>query len=349
MNILNLGSSFLAGALRARGHQVLTVGLTGDCDVRIVRPITIPRLEEHLAGHGFTPDCALWVDNGNLPFLMAVEELPYPSVFYAIDTFCNPWHVPFAYAFDGVLEAQKEYAALFPQPPALPEAAAWLPLFAPDDLADLAESGTPEEREIPVAFVGTLRPRNIPQRIVFLQEFKRLNPLFMMEGAYRPVFAKARIVLNQSAAGEVNFRCFEAMACGAALLTEHSEQGLADLFTPGVHILPPYRQGDAAHAASIAREWLARPEELAAVAATGRELVLRRHLASHRAAYISDILERYARERTHESRLRDLPRRRMLLATAYGILADELSAPEMADLSRLFRRRFAHLSGELPL
>jgi spore maturation protein CgeB len=195
-----------------------------------------------------------------------------------------------------------------------------------------------------VAFVGTLRPRNIPQRIVFLEQFRALHPLFMKEGAYQPVFARASIVLNQTAAGEVNFRCFESMACGAALLTEESLHGLTDLFTPGVHILPPYRRGDAAGAAAIARDWLARPDDLLRVAQAGRDLVRARHTDKERAAYLADLLEQAVAASAHVQRLRDLGRRRKLLSTAYAILCAELTEPSLREHRALYQRMFESLS-----
>jgi hypothetical protein len=45
-------------------------------------------------------------------------------------------------------------------------------------------------------------------------------------------------VLNQTAFSEINVRCFEAMACGAALLTERGCRGMQDLFVEGETILP---------------------------------------------------------------------------------------------------------------
>ncbi|WP_368076627.1 glycosyltransferase [uncultured Desulfovibrio sp.] len=46
------------------------------------------------------------------------------------------------------------------------------------------------------------------------------------------------MTLNQKAFSEVNFRCFEAMACGAALLMEQCGNGLDELFTPDEDISP---------------------------------------------------------------------------------------------------------------
>ena len=337
MNILHFGGNFLVSALRMQGHHVVSVGLSQHCDIPLRHPLAWARLEAVLSAQGFTPDCALWVDDGNLPAVLGLEALPCPSLFYSIDTFCNPWHIPFAQSFDQVAAAQKGHVEMFPS---LADAPVWLPLFAPDDLP----VGPADERDIPVAFVGTLRPQNIPKRYPFLEAFRRLHPLFFMQGAYAPIFLRSRIVLNQTAAMEVNFRCFESMACGAALLTESSRQhGLEELFTPGEHMLQPYTPNDAAQAAAIAARWLAEPEALHAVAEAGYARVRERHLASHRAAFIIELLRSLIANCAQTVRLEHLEHRRTLLSTAYAILMSELQSESMKEHQRLYRTLFAEL------
>lgn len=321
MKILNLGSPILVQDLRELGHQVFSVGLAG-CSVNIQYPFTPGGLSKTLAAASFTPDCVLWIDNGCLPLTVGLEAMRCPSLFYSVDTFCNPWHIPFANAFDLVLVAQKGYVTLFPSTVS-PE---WLPLFCqklPDDLS-CENCLSQQERDIPVSFVGTLHPRNIPDRIIFLEEFKRRHPLVMLQGEYFPVFCRSSIVLNQTAVSEVNYRCFESMACGAALLTEESEDGLLDLFTPGVNILPPYQRGNAEQAAGIAKAWLSNPEKLRDISRAGFELVHKLHTARQRAEQIAKLLEDAVLGAIHRQRLAELAKRRILLSTAYAILAVEL-------------------------
>lgn len=336
MHILNYGGDSLVDALRARGHHVVSVGVQESNDIPLRHPVLWRRLKTVLETLGFRPDCALWMDDGNLPALLGVEQMPFPSLFYSIDTFCNPWHVPFANGFDLALAAQQGHVPLFP---ALTDEPAWMPLFAPDGL----QANPQSERDIPTAFVGTLKPRNIPQRYAFLQAFRRLHPLFFTQGAYAPVFSRARIVLNQTAAEEVNFRCFESMACGAALLTETSAHGLTTLFTPGEHILPPYTPNDASMAASIAAEWLSRPETLAELALAGCKQVRAQHLASHRAARVETLLAGLVIARAHSRRMENLESRRILLSTAYAILMDELQSDALRDHQGLYRTAFSEL------
>lgn len=324
LRLLLLGGLFLRDSFRDLGHTVVTAGPDQRADVPIFHPVLLSRLLERLAGQGFTPDAALFTDNGNLPQFIGLEDLDCPSLFYSIDTFCNPWHLPYAHAFDGVYAAQKGHAELFA---AQGHEARWLPLFCPRALDDAEAPWA--ERDIPAAFVGTLRPRNIPSRLPFLKRFRALHPLFIKEGAYLPVFARSRIVLNQTACSELNFRCFEAAGCGAALLMEQCAE-LEELFTPGVNILPPYPRNDAAAAAAIARAWLADPEKLRRTAKAGRDLIAARHTAAHRARSIGRRLAVLARNGAHRRRLAERTTRRRLLATAFAVIGAELDQAQFA-------------------
>lgn len=326
LTILNCGGHFLTAALRSLGHRVFSVGLGSGHDLSVEHPLAARALLTRLADAGATPDVALYTDNGNLPFLVDAETLPFPSVFYSVDTFCNPWHLPFGAGFDLVLAAQKDHVPLFRREG---YDCRWFPLFFVRPPLPPADRDAFARRDVPVAFVGTLRPRNIPDRLPFLERFRHVHPLVYREGDYAPLFLRARIVLNQTAASEVNFRCFEAMAHGAALLMESCGHGLTDLFAPGENVLPTYPRGDARAAAAIAADWLARPEALASVALAGQRLVLEHHLAVHRATELVGLLEGLLAARSHVRRLAELPRRRRLVATAYAIIAAELNAPEM--------------------
>ena len=90
-------------------------------------------------------------------------------------------------------------------------------------------------------------------------------------------------MLNQCEHGDLNFRVFEAMGMGGALVTPRVGHGLEELFTDGVE-LALYAAGDADDACGRIRALLADPDrrkdmEKAALAAIDRE-----HRAGHRAA-----------------------------------------------------------------
>ena len=334
MRIVLLGSAILAPALRALGHSVLTLGCMGDgFDIPLRHPLSVEAFRGLLAGRNFEPDLLVMADEGNVPPVVGLESLPWPQIFFSIDTFCNPWHLPFAHAFEFTLVAQRDFLSMFT---AEGHPAQWFPLFC----CFTAPAQSPEEwlasRDIPVAFVGTLNPKNIPGRQPFLRAFAALHPLVCLQGNFIPVFQRARIVLNQSAAGEVNYRCLESMGCGAALLHDSRHHGFAELFAEGAQVLPVYDRLVPQAAASAARGALARPRELAELALAGRELVAARHTADARARELCELAEKLLASRAHEARLADLPRRHRLVSSAYGILAAELP-DSMAPLRDFYR------------
>lgn len=323
-----MGASYFAHAFREKGIQTLSVGHRQTNDIAVTAPLTVNRLGE-LCGE-FQPDLFCYLDDGNLPLLVDPENLACPSIFYSIDSYCNPWHIPYAASFDLALVAQKDFVPLFRD--GSPDAS-WLPLFcSAQDRKQIPETDF-RGRDIPVAFVGNTGHKNNPDRLPFLQGFKRIHPLFLYRGDYRPVFARSQIILNQTAFAEINFRCFEAMACGGALLMERCDNGLEELFQPGVNILPPYPRGDYRKAAEIASEWLARPKELAEIARAGRELALTRHSDLARV----ESLEKLAAPFLAGKRGAEKNSKRASARTAFGMIAAELTRPDLA-----VHRKFYH-------
>lgn len=340
MNVLLLESTRFAAVFREMGWQVMYLGphpvpkalagvgmggqRTSMCYHRELMTI--------LQARAFEPDLVLWCDHGYLPTVLGFEALPCPVIGVTIDDYCHPWHVPFSAAFDMVLVAQKDYVGLFEQEQ-LPRQARWSPLFC--DASKDSDPGL--ERDIPVSFVGTLQPNNIPERLSFLQAFQENAPLVMEQGDYRPIFQRSQIVLNQSAIGELNFRVFEAAACGAPVLTEATPNGLEDILTPGVSMLPPYPKGNAAAAAALARFWLKKPEALRRIAETAKEIVLQEHTLQVRARGIAKAAGEMAQSGFPAWRQAQARRVRSGLATACTFIAAELEQPEFAKMRQTYQ------------
>lgn len=333
LHILCIGGPYLASALKRLGHHVLTAHPASTADIPTPHPYSVRRLLNRLAALGFAPDALFCCDDGNMPQLLDPENAPWPSVRYSIDTYCNPWHIPYSNGFDATLVAQKDYVEVFSQE-ALP--ARWFPLFYPQALEPVGDFAS---RDIPVAFVGTLGHRNNPDRAPFLRAFRARHPLVAISGDYKPVFARSRIVLNQTAASEVNFRCFEAMACGAALLMETCGNGLTDLFVPDEEILPTYPRNDAHTAAAIAARALARPETLAEIAQAGSRAVAQRHTDTARAISLTQMLAEMCAAQAHRERLeQSLEKRTALVRAAYGMLSSELSDLQLREHRKFFEK-----------
>ena len=337
LRILNIGGSYLAPALKRLGHHIITAYPAADADIPSPHPYSVRRLLSRLDALGFAPDALFYCDDGNMPQLLDPENAPWPSVRYSIDTYCNPWHIPYSNGFDATLVAQKDYVEVFSHE-GIP--ARWFPLFYPQILEPVGDFTL---RDIPVAFVGTLGHKNNPDRAPFLKAFRARQPLVAISGDYKPIFTRSRIVLNQTAASEVNFRCFEAIACGAALLMETCGNGLNELFVPGEEILPTYQRNDAQAAAAIAATALATPERLAEVAQAGCRAVARHHTDTARAVSLTQMLAEMCATQAHRERLeQSLEKRTALVRGAYGMLSSELFDPQLEGHRDFFEKMCLH-------
>lgn len=324
MRIIIIGSSWFTAPLRRLGHEVVCVSQNSHGDVQVQHPFTYAWLIENLKSNNFEPQALIVADDGNLPLLMDPENCLTPAVFQSIDTYCNPWHVPYAAGFDHVLVGQKDFVSLFIPNHACD--ATWMPLFASYELGQWNH----KDRDIPVAFVGTLGHKNNPLREPFLRDFQKNCPLILRQGDFRPIFARSLIVLNQTAFSEINFRCFEAMACGAALLMETCNNGLNELFSPGENILPTYIKNDANSAAEIASKAIENPKLTREIAEAGRELVLSKHTSDVRAKDLDILLSNLVKSKAQEARLADRERRRFIIRSGYIGIAVELDSPALA-------------------
>lgn len=337
MRILNISGTHFVSAFRALGHEVLSMGASGTCDVPLKQPQDFSDLWKILKSRAFYPDLVFWNDTCRPPEVFGLERLPGVTIGYSIDQYCNPWHIPYSWAFDLLLVAQKDYLKFF-NLPGLPRKAMWFPLCCnPQKDKDLGL-----DRDIPVSFVGTLNPPLNPARALLLDSFKKNHPLYTHQGAYVEIFSRSRVVLNQSAAGELNFRLFQAASCGAAVLTEDTGNGLRDIFTPGKDILPFYERGNAYHAVQIAGEALLEPEKIMAIARAGREKVHREHSTEVRAKKIINLAERLmARKvstwRKNHQKLIDKELRKSFII---------LAADEQLPLSRELRNFYFNLGVE---
>jgi len=280
VRILNLDGLYFTETFRKLGHDVLTLGPFAACDIQLEKTLPLSELIALLQSRKFNPDLVVWGDICRPPSVLGIESLPAVTIGYSIDQYCNPWHTPYAAAFDLMLVAQKDYLPGFIEANPGYELE-WQPLFCHSH----KDKDFRKERDIPVSFVGTVTGSINKKRKQFLDEFKQTQPVFVTQGNYVPIYNRSQIVVNQSAVGELNFRIFEAMACGAAVVTEDTTNGLHDLFTDGEDILL-YPRGNPKAAAAVARKALTDPEKLMELAARGRRKVVNNHSSLIRAKYI---------------------------------------------------------------
>jgi len=189
-------------------------------------------------------------------------------------------HSYLARCFDYIYIAQADYLSYFHDHRNYLE---WLPLWAPRRVE------ASQEKRFGATFVGNLNARLNPERVSFFNRLQELIPIHIAHGAYWEIFPHAEIVVNQTVRGDLNFRVFEAMMCGALLLTEHSSNGLLDIFSDGQHLVT-YTKNDIHDAAEKIHRLLDNKPRMREIAQAGRQEVLARHTAMHRAQTVEKCL-----------------------------------------------------------
>lgn len=329
MRILNLEGEYFVSALKKAGHKVLTIGYSENCDLKLENLLGPRDLIDFLNSKGFVPDVVLWNDLCRPPGVVGFEKLPCLSIGFSIDQYCNPWQVPFSVCFDLFLVAQKDYLPIFKRSDS-PREVLWFPLFFDPRVA--FDEGL--SRDIPVSFVGTLDGVYNQGRREFLLACRKKLPLIIKQGAYQPIYARSKIVLNQSAAGELNFRIFEAAACGAAVLTENVENGLSDLFVPGEEILV-YERGNVASAVAEAKKALA-SSKLKEIALAGKRKVQREHSIGARVKTILNKAKELLPQKVYQWRLEN----KKLIAEELAKTFYFLSVDEQLNLPFDLRQKY---------
>lgn len=272
-----IGSPFFWQNLRAEGWD--EVGFCNFEDTRLLGWQDIVRRA------GFVPDVLVVADKSRPPFVLGMEDFPCLTVFYSVDSHIHSWHTWYAQAFDFCLVSLRDHLPNFDGPFLPAERVCWSPAFA----WDIDAPDETIERSRDCLFVGTVS-ENTPRRAAFLRELGAALPdLEVTRGNYRRLYPRARIVLNQCEHEDLNFRVFEALGCGACLLTPRIGHGLTELFAEGEELVC-YTPHDAADAAARARELLADPPRMARLRQAGLAAVNAGHRAVHRARAFSERL-----------------------------------------------------------
>jgi len=217
-------------------------------------------------------DFYLWVDSGPEKVPDDIQRLTIPKVAYLIDTHVTPdLRLAMARHFDVVFLAQLGQLAWFREQGI--HNAHWLPLACAPELHALP----PCARDLDVAYVGGISPEEGERRRTLLAQVRQAFPNHFIGKAWpaemAAIYARAKIVVNVSHNRDVNMRVFEAMASGALLITDQAD-GLAELFTPGEHLIVV--EDDSNLVATIA-QYLADDETRERIAAAGQAKVLAKH------------------------------------------------------------------------
>ena len=281
MKILLVNQNWLSGPLLDLGHEVLSINLVPNGgDVKLPRPfMTIHEVLDLLP---FLPDRVVFYDNSGPMWILRLDENPIPSVFYSVDLHHHlSWHADLSALFDRVLVAQEEYidAMLKWQ-----RNVTWFPLWSLDTRPAALEP------DIDVCFRGNLDPELHPNRATFFDALRKLVPVDCAAENYWQAYYRSKIVINEAVRGDLNFRVFEAMGCGAMLLTPRIGNGLLKLFTDGVDLVT-YEAHNPEDAAAKIRYYLEHDDERQQIADSGYAEVLALHSSARRGKALADILE----------------------------------------------------------
>ncbi len=222
---------------------------------------------------GLTFDYLLRVDDD---FDFGLPPGAPPSAFWVIDTHTNfDRRLQQARSFDLVFAAQKEGAERLRREGI--ENCEWLPLACDPEVHRRLDV----EKELDVAFVGGMHPG---PRQELLSAVQRCCPKSFV-GQVRhtemcQVYSRARIVINCCLNNDLNMRVFEALSCGALLITNRLEgNGQEELFSDRVHLVQ-YDTID--EALSLIDYYLRHPEEAEQIAEMGHREAVAKHTYRHR-------------------------------------------------------------------
>lgn len=262
----------LVEALRQQGHQVLAL-----------RPEegVVLHLPRELERHSFTPDIVIQQELlAPRTLLAGLEDIRAARVFWALDPHLNAfWQAPYARLFDLVFSTQARNIPDLEAQGAGP--VLHLPWFSQDF------PFTPHEGRPRLAgFVGRLGPAR-PVRQWLVELMASLLPGRFEAVADIPFTdmleftRQTRLIPNESIAGEVNFRLFEAAGLGCLVLAQDLGPEQAALFEPGREVMVC---ADALELAETLRLLAARPKLAEAMGRAAWERVQAEHLPRHRAA-----------------------------------------------------------------
>ncbi len=312
MKILLIHGAKFLRALQALGH-----------DVYLARPESAHDLCDddndftiHEVVHraGFEPDLILVELFGAKPLIGGLESCPFPLVAYCFDSCFNHfWLSHYLKLFDLVFVDFKDSLSRLARDGI---SAHWLPFsIDPESFA-----GDPVRKEHDIGFVGVTesRPRRRALFEILRREFDVVvagasdhdadSDLRLSFKQTADLYRRCRIVINENLYDGVNFRVFEGMASGSLLLTEATDNGLGDLFEPGVHLATYTSES----LLDQIVHYLSDEDARESIAAAGRDRVLEKHSNLARARQIL----RTAEGLTGALRSRDAARRSLESATA---------------------------------
>lgn len=250
-------------------------------DISVSMDVDMAQVEPLL--EGFKPDLYLWVESVPGYFPKNLHEIKCPKACYLIDTYGSfSWHIEWAKNFDYVFLADLSFVERFRQ---AGMNAFWLPLGC-DPEVHIPQT---LEQVYDIGFVGTVMAGTDRQRYLAALSSQckvHYERSFLQEmGA---TFSKSKMVFNNAVGKtDLNMRFFEAMSCGALLLSDMSrDSGQNILFEPH----QDYALFNEQNIVEVAQYYLSNDWARQSVAKRGQELVLAAHTYQHRTDHLLDVV-----------------------------------------------------------
>ncbi|WP_035075208.1 glycosyltransferase [Maridesulfovibrio zosterae] len=313
-----IGNTFFRTGMDELGYKTIHIPICGQ---------QVFTWQDILEKTGDEPFAVVYADRSIAPPLAGVESYPCLTIFHCIDTHIHSWYPLYAQGFDICLVSLKDHLERFK--PRLKESRlVWFPPIVMD-----ADVPLEMEKEWDLLFVGKVDPVLTPARMKFLDKVAmRVPGLHVTQGEYRKLFPRARVVLNIAERGDLNFRVFEALACGACLLTPKIEQGLFDIFEDGRHLVS-YEADNADDLVEKLNVLLKKDSLRKQIAKTGNELIESSHRIIHRAETLHNIICEMNVEKAIQNRLNAAPMlRKNFLKSIYLHWAEEIGIPEFQQI-----------------
>jgi len=206
-----------------------------------------------------------------------LEASPIPTACILSDVHRNlKTRLTLGKLFDHVFLYHRNYVGMFVDRDAA--TVHWLPYACDTEMFRDLEL----RRDLDVAFIGQLfGPRSERRRLMeaLASKYRVNEQRYYLQSEIPEVYSRAKIVVNMPAEDDLNFRFFEALSCGALLLTKRVANGQEELFTEGAHYAAFSSEQELFDKVEL---YLQNEEERKKIALTGHKEVVSYHSLENR-------------------------------------------------------------------
>ena len=245
---------------------------------------------------GFTPDLFLYVEPyGIIP--RGLDKANFPTACIICDTHLGlEERIQTSLFFDYVFLYHKNYIKYFTKHPK--NNVLWHPYAC--DLTIFNPKSKECEYEYYIAFIGQLQTFSDRKKVItdLSKNFKINEQRFYSQLEIPLIYSVSKIVLNLPLSDDLNFRTFEAISCGALLITKRINNGQEFLFQENVHYVA---FSDYEELEQKVFYYLNHPEERLFIANNGLKLIKEKHSLEFR---IQDLLDQIFLDTKFEAPIR---------------------------------------------